>query len=126
MLNPLTLSRAELLLRAGVAFAFFYPAISAWFNPYAWVGYFPPFVLDLAGSADTTLLHVFGVFEIVLGLWILFGRNIRIPTALAALALAAIVLFNWTQMDVLFRDIPILLMAVVLMILNTRRGLRTS
>lgn len=107
---------ADWLLRIGVAFAFLYPPVSAWFNPFAWVGYFPSFMLDIAGSYDMTLLHVFGVFEIIIGLWILFGRNIFLPSLVATAALFAIVFFNWNQMDVLFRDLTIALMSLTLVI----------
>jgi len=102
------------LLRIGVAFAFIYPAISAWINPFSWIGYFPAFLLALAEPHSIVLLHVFGAIEIAIALWILFGRNILIPSALAAFMLFGIVAFNFSQMDVLFRDIPIFLMALIL------------
>jgi len=98
----------------GVAFAFIYPAISAWIHPFSWIGYFPPFVLAIAGSYDMVLLHAFGIVEIGIALWILFGRNIVIPSTLAAAMLFGIVVSNISQIDVLFRDIPIFIMAVVL------------
>ena len=112
--NPTRLPKTELILRVGVAFSFIYPAISAWFNPYSWIGYFPGFILDIAGNADITVLHIFGIFEIIIGVWILFGKNIRIPSLIATVSLAGIILFNWNQMDVIFRDIPIMLMAIIL------------
>ncbi len=105
---------ADLLLRIGVAFAFFYPPVSAFFDPYAWVGYFPPFVNSLPGIDSLMLLHIFGAIEIILGFWILFGKRIAYPSLIAAFMLAAIVVLNFNQMDVLFRDIPILLMCVAL------------
>lgn len=109
-------SLSEKILRGGLAFAFIYPAVSAWFNPYAWVGYFPPFVLDIVGSYDITLLHVFGVTEIIIGVWLIFGRRIWLPSVIATLYLLAIVLLNLNQMDVIFRDISILAIAVALLV----------
>lgn len=103
----------DLLLRIGVAFAFLYPPISALVNPFAWVGYFPLFVTNLFPNA-ILLLHLFGGVEVIIGLWILSGKNIFVPSVLAAVLLAGIIVFNLSQMDVLFRDIPILLMAVAL------------
>jgi uncharacterized membrane protein YphA (DoxX/SURF4 family) len=108
------------LLRIGVSFSFIYPPISAFFNPYAWVGYFPPFFSALPIEA-TLRLHVFGVIEVVIALWILFGRKIAVPALFAAAMLAGIVLFNLSQMDVLFRDIPIILMALALIILEKNK-----
>jgi len=107
------------LLRLGLSFSFIYPAISALFNPYAWVGYFPSF-LAMIPVESLILLHVFGVIEIALALWILFGKNIHIPAIIAAFLLFLIIVFNWKQMDVVFRDIPILFIAVALVIMHKK------
>jgi len=109
-------SISEKILRVGLAFSFLYPAISAWFNPFAWIGYFPPFLLNLAGNNDMLMLHAFGVTEIIIGLWLLFGKRIFWPSIAAATYLLGIVVFNFNQMDVIFRDISILAIAVALMI----------
>lgn len=111
----------EKVLRIGVAFSFIYPPISAFFNPYAWVGYFPSFLLNLNFIDSLTLLHIFGVVELSIGIWILFGKRIFIPSLLASVFLLAIIMFNLSQIDVLFRDIPILLMALLLSIIDTQR-----
>lgn len=110
----------ELLLRIGVAFSFIYPPISAFINPYSWVGYIPQFMTALPIEA-VTLLHIFGIFELLVGAWILSGKRIFIPSILASAFLALIIIFNWTQMDVLFRDIPILLMALCIALLHTHK-----
>lgn len=105
---------SELLLRIGVAFSFMYPSISAWFSPYSWVGYFPSFIRDIVGSSDILLLHTFGFFELAIAVWILLGKRVVVPASIAAAVLLLIVIFNLGQMDILFRDIPILLMAAIL------------
>jgi hypothetical protein len=107
----------ELLLRIGVAFAFVYPAIAAYFDPFSWIGFFPILIRDLFPS-DEILLHLFGLSEIVIAVWILIGKRIFIPSVLAALYLLAIVVLNISLLDVIFRDIPILLMAVALAIMH--------
>lgn len=107
----------DLSLRLGVAFAFLYPPVSTFFDPLAWIGYFPPFILALPLSPES-ILNSFGVFEILIALWILFGKNIVIPSALAALSLLSIVLFNIPQMDILFRDLSIAAMAIALAVFN--------
>jgi hypothetical protein len=114
--NYNTSNATELLLRIGVAFSFIYPPVSAFINPYSWIGYIPEFMTVLP-IESIALLHIFGIFELLIGLWLLFGKRIFIPSILAALFLALVVGFNWTQMDVLFRDIPIFLMAVCLTLL---------
>lgn len=108
-MNP----RINLLLRVGVAFAFLYPPIAALITPLAWVGFFPEFIRAMPVD-EMVLLHLFGIFEVAIGLWILSGKRIFIPSILAAASLFFIVIFNLAQLDVLFRDIPILLMAIAL------------
>jgi len=108
----------EKILRVGLAFAFLYPAVSAVFNPFSWVGYFPSFLLNLVGTYDIVLLHVFGVTEVLIGLWLLFGRKIFIPSVVAAIYLFGIIVFNLNQMDVVFRDISILTIAVALAVMS--------
>lgn len=110
----------EKILRIGLAFAFLYPAIAAWFNPFAWVGYFPSFLLTLAGGHELILLHIFGVSEIIIALWLLWGRKIIVPASLAAVYLVGIIAFNLNQMDVVFRDISILAIAIALIVTHTR------
>jgi uncharacterized membrane protein YphA (DoxX/SURF4 family) len=107
----------SLILRIGLAFAFLYPAISAIFNPFAWIGYFPQFAHTLIPN-DTLLLHLFGAVETIIGLWLLSGKKVFYPSAVAAIMLFFIVVFNLPQMDVVFRDISILAMAIALMVLH--------
>jgi hypothetical protein len=66
------------------------------------------------------LLHLFGALEIGIAIWILFGKQIFIPALIAVVILVLIVVLNVRQMDVLFRDIPILLMAVALLLKEKR------
>ncbi len=103
----------ELLLRVGLAFAFLYPPVAAYFDPYSWIGFFPQFMRDIVGN-DTLLLHAFGVFEVAIGLWILSGKNIFIPSVLATATLAGIIIFDWGAMDIIFRDVSILAIALAL------------
>ena len=121
MENPFRLPLPGLLMRLAVAFSFAYPAVSAWFDPDAWIGYFPGFMLDLAGSNPDILLHAWGAFEILLALWILLGRKIYVPSAIAALALIAVVVANPGQFPVLFRDLSIALAAASLALINYKK-----
>ena len=56
-----SLPKTELLLRVAIAFSFIYPPLSALSDPDSWTGYFPPFLLDIAGTSDVLLLHGFGI-----------------------------------------------------------------
>lgn len=103
---------ANLILRLGLAFVFLYAAVAGFLEPESWVGYFPRFVRDLVG--EFLLLKLWGIFEIVLGLWILSGKKIFIPSVLASLSLLGLIIANLGAMDILFRDVAILAIAVSL------------
>lgn len=105
---------AQLILRVGLAFAFLYPPIAAYFDPYAWIGYFPDFLREAIGN-DMLLLHSFGIVEVIVALWLLSGVRIFFPALLAALMLLGIIVFDFSQMDVIFRDVSIMAMALALM-----------
>jgi len=111
---------ANFILRAGVAFAFLYPPINAWTNPTDWIGYFPVFLRGIVD--DNILLHGFGVIEILIALWILWGRNIFWPAAAATLMLVGIVVFNMSNFIVIFRDLSIAAAALSLALMNVPAG----
>lgn len=111
---------AYLLLRLGAAFAFVYPPLSAFFgDPYSWFGYFPTFVQGVL--PDLVLLHLFGLVEIAIGLWILSGYKIFLPSLAATLMLLAIVGFNIPHMDVVFRDLSIAATTLALALMHRPR-----
>ena len=114
---------AHLALRAGVALAFLYPPINALSDPYAWIGYFPPFVKGFI--PDLTLLHIFGAVEVILALWILSGWRIFWPSLAAMGMLLGIVVFNMPNFQVLFRDVSIAAMAFVLVVISYENERRT-
>lgn len=115
---------AHLLLRGGVAFAFLYPAIDAFFDPYSWLGYFPKFMHGIL--PDAVLLHSFGAIEITIALWILSGKNIFWPSTLATLMLATITLLNLQDFQIVFRDVSIAFMSAALATSAYRRGLYST
>lgn len=103
---------ADLLLRLSVAFSFLFPPVNALLYPYDWIGYFPKFMRGIV--PDPVLLHVFGLVEVALGLWLLSGKRIFIPALVSAALLILIVLFNLNDLQVLFRDIALALAALAL------------
>lgn len=108
---------AYLLLRLGAGFAFLYPPLSALFgDPYTWFGYFPAFLTGY--MPDLVLLHLFGAVEIALGLWMFSGYKIFIPSLLATAMLLGIVAFNFSQFDVLFRDLSIACLTFALALIH--------
>jgi len=111
---------AHIVLRLGVAFAFLFPAINAWFDPNSWIGYFPDFVHGYV--PDLVLLHAFGAVEIVLALWILSGWKIRIPALVAVAVLGGIIIFDSVDFQVLFRDVSIAAAALALAVWDRPRS----
>jgi uncharacterized membrane protein YphA (DoxX/SURF4 family) len=127
-MSLLRLAPSEVLLRIAVAFAFLYPPIAALSDPISWFGYFPPLVTSIfhgvSSLPDVVLLHGFGIAEVVVAVWILFGRSVRTPAIIAAVVLFAIVGFNLdaANFSVLFRDVSIALAALALAMWDTRRS----
>ncbi|HYD93443.1 MAG TPA: hypothetical protein VEB18_03265 [Candidatus Paceibacterota bacterium] len=107
---------AQLLLRLGVAFAFLFPPVNALIDPYSWIGYFPTFMRGM--MPEMVLLHLFGIIEIIIGLWLIWGKRIFIPSVAATVLLVLIVIFNLGDFQVLFRDLSIAAMALALAVLN--------
>ncbi|MEK7117810.1 MAG: hypothetical protein AAB861_03500 [Patescibacteria group bacterium] len=108
-----------LILRVGLAFSFIYAAVRAYMDPLSWIGWFPPFLQQVL--PQDILLLSWGIFEVVIGLWILSGKNIFIPTLLAALSLGGLVFFNSGSMDILFRDVSLALISLGLAISTYRK-----
>ncbi len=105
---------ANLFLRLGVAFCFLYAGVAGFLDPEAWVGWFPKFMKDFV--PELLLLKIWGVYEIVTGIWILSGKKIFVPSALASLSLAGLIVFNLGAMDIIFRDVTILATTIALAI----------
>lgn len=119
-IHNLSVAKASyFLLRAGVAFAFLYPAISGWFEPYTWAAYVPQFARGYVD--DLLLLHAFGAVEILLALWILSGWKIFWPSLAAAFLLVFIVVVNPSEFPILFRDLSIAALALALALMHVPR-----
>lgn len=101
------------LLRIALAFAFLYPAYGMWANPNDWLGYIPVFVKNI-GLSQSALLMLIAGLHLVIGLWVLSGWRIFLPSLIAAVFLGSVVYFNQHQLDVLFRDISLALVALAL------------
>ena len=97
-----------LLLRVGLAFAFFYAAISGFLEPEQWIGWLPEFVRN-----ETTLI-VFGVVELVMGFWLLSGLKTFWAAGISGFMLLGIVVFNLGAMLIVFRDVSLALAAFAL------------
>jgi uncharacterized membrane protein YphA (DoxX/SURF4 family) len=81
------------LLRFGVAFTFLYASIAAFINPTPWLSYFPSFMRALV--ADDILLISWGGAELIIGLWLLSGYKVFIPSILASGLMIGIFIFDF-------------------------------
>jgi len=100
------------LLRLAIAFAFLYPAVAIHINPDSWIAYFPDFIRTSVPL--TLLIYGFSALHLIIGLWILSGKKIFIPSVVASIFLAGVLVFNWQGMDVLFRDISLMFVTIAL------------
>ena len=105
---------AWFLIRVGLAFAFIYAAVAGYLRPDDWIGYFPASLREAV--PENILLSGWGIFEVILALWILSGKKVFIPSLIAVFALAGLIFTNFVQMDVIFRDVTILMVAIALAI----------
>ncbi len=105
-------SHNTILLRIAIALAFIYPPVDAFFNPNAWISYFPSFMLNIV--PNVVLLSAWGILEIIIAVWILSGKKIFLPSLAAGILLCLIVVFNIPLMEILFRDVALALVAFTL------------
>lgn len=110
------MKQAEIILRISLSFAFFYAAIAGFISPDSWVGWLPEIVRNV------TWLSIFGIGEILMGLWLLSGYKTYFAALLSAGMLLGIVVFNLSAMDVVFRDISLVFAAVALALLTKNEG----
>ncbi len=106
----------SIFLRIGLAVVFLYAAVSSMLEPQNWIGFIPDFIKSII-PADIFLV-LFSVYEFLLSLWLLSGRKGFYSAILSALTLAAIIFFNFTVLEIVFRDIAIFFAAIALAILS--------
>lgn len=110
-------SIAKWCLRFGLAFVFVYASIEIFLSPERFLKYVPYFIIQLVPS--DLFLPAFGVSEILLAMWLLSGWKVHFPSMLAALMMAAIVVFNMDYFQILFRNVAIGFGAIALVLLET-------
>lgn len=114
-MNRQTLQKKNLtplFLRLGLATVFLYAAISSFVSPRDWVGYLPAFMTDIVEAE--TLLKFFSVYELALAGLLLSGVYVRYVALLCAATLAGIAAFNFSLLQISFRDVGLALAALAL------------
>lgn len=101
---------ASFFLRLALAFAFLYAGISSLINPQNWIGFIPQFVANIVNPE--LALDVFSVVEVVLGVWLLSAWKKFEAAVVSVVVLIGITLPNLNLMNVVFRDIALIIVAV--------------
>ncbi|OGN28299.1 MAG: hypothetical protein A2941_02050 [Candidatus Yanofskybacteria bacterium RIFCSPLOWO2_01_FULL_49_17] len=106
-----SLKHSNLFLRLGLVFVFLWFGIDKFFHPVYWLNaWVPASVVGLAGGFDlsaNTLVYIFGVFEVLVGISLLANMYVGFFGSLAVLFLAVIPLFQGFN-EVLVRDIGLI------------------
>jgi uncharacterized membrane protein YphA (DoxX/SURF4 family) len=108
--------KVSLVLRLGLALVFLYAGIASLINPTNWIGFIPAFIAN--ESTRSVLLLGHSIFNIVLGLWLLSDKKIFYASTISVIFLIGIILTNLASIDIIFRDVAILFMAIALGVLN--------
>ncbi len=104
------------LLRSGLAIVFFYAGISSFLNPTNWIGFVPNFIGAIISKE--MFLMIFSTYEILLGIGLLFDCKTFALSILSSVTLFLILFVNIMILELLFRDIAILFMALALVALS--------
>lgn len=99
-------SPSSLILRVGIAFVLIYAAIFVAGSTQTGGKYVPDFITAIIPLS--TFLHIFGVVEIILALWILSGLLKMYSGLITASLLIVITLLNPEYFNVTFRNIAII------------------
>ncbi|MBI3632186.1 MAG: DoxX family membrane protein [Candidatus Vogelbacteria bacterium] len=110
--------KIELIIaRLGLAFPFIYAAVASLIRPENWISFFPPFMVN---AMPKVLIPGWALLQIIVGVWLIIGKKILIPSIIASVMLVGIFIFNFSLLDIIFRDVSILATAIVLTISSYR------
>jgi uncharacterized membrane protein YphA (DoxX/SURF4 family) len=102
----------KLALRLGLIIVLAYAGINSLLQPIDWVGYLPS-ILTHYIAADT-LIKLLSIYELILVAWLIIGRFIKYCGLVCALTFVFIVIFNFSQLLITFRDIGLIFMGLAL------------
>lgn len=110
---------ASFILRVALAVPFLFAAIDATLQPEAWIGFVPLFLRNIFPGA--LLLGAHSALNVIAAVWLLSGWKTKEAAALAGLALLTIIVANITVLEIVFRDVGLLLAAVALGVLHYKK-----
>lgn len=106
------------MLRIGLAFVYLYAAIEIHINPAGFMKYVPS---QMSIIPTDLFLLVFGIFEVLLTLWLLSGKRTEYAGMISFLLMAGIIFPNMAYFDVLFRNVAIAFASLALVALDHRK-----
>ncbi|MEK6928750.1 MAG: hypothetical protein AABW65_02220 [Nanoarchaeota archaeon] len=107
------------MLRSGLVIVLLYAAISAYLNPTSWMGFTPQFISQII--PPKIFLYIHSTANIILAFWLLSNKNIFYASMISAILMLAIIVFNYSELDIIFRDISILFSSIALAILSKEK-----
>ncbi len=110
---------SSFFLRLGLAFVFLYAAISAFFNPQAWIGFVPSFVENTITRGYFLFVH--DIVNFGLGIWLLTGKKVFYSATASCLMLTGIIFSSIGSFLVTFRDVGLLFAAISLAVMNYKK-----
>lgn len=103
-------------LRLGLGYCFLFAAFEIFIFPERLTPYIPDFITTFIPA---NIFHpLFGIFEVILAIWLILGKKLLIPSIIASMMLLGIILFNLDKYAVLFRNIGLMFSAVSLAIMT--------
>src|SRR3989344_5086023 len=100
------------ILRVALAVPLLFAAIDATLQPQAWVGFIPLFLRNIFPEA--LLLGAHALLDFTLAVWLLSGWKTKEAAIFSGLNLFTIIVVNITVLEIVFRDVGLLLAAVAL------------
>ena len=110
---------ASFILRVALAVPFLFAAIDAALQPEAWIGFVPLFFRNI--FPETLLLGAFSLHQTVLTFWLLSGWKTKEAAVFTTLTLLVIIAANITVLEIVFRDVGLLLAAIALGVLQYKK-----
>lgn len=101
-----------ILLRLSIGSVFLYAAVAAALEPYNWIGFIPQIATKIVPTE--ILLTGFSLFQLILAVWILSGWETFYGSLIAAFTLLGIIVANWSDLNILFRDFAVFFAALAL------------
>ncbi len=118
-IKQININVARWFLRLGLAFVYGYAAVEIYLNPANFLKYIPPMVQNMIPT-DIFLL-VFGIFEILLVLWLISGKKTEYAGLISFLLMVGIIIPNTAFFNVLFRNVAIALASLALSALDYKK-----